>query len=183
MSEEKKAAPESGGKKKAPPVSAFDAALRYLSSSPRTEKETRDKLRAKGYSRADIDEAVRKLKMYRYIDDAKYAADFAEYNSGKLGRKKMLFKLVKMLFKLVTEKGVARETAENAVADAFSEDAELEAALAAAQKFVAAKRITERRELPKVGAFLYRRGYGREIADSVISGLSDSLSENGGDEF
>ena len=176
MSEEKKAAPESGGKKKAPPVSAFDAALRYLSSSPRTEKETRDKLRAKGYSRADIDEVVRKLKMYRYIDDAKYAADFAEYNSGKLGRKKMLFKLV-------AEKGVARETAENAVADAFSEDAELEAALAAAQKFVAAKRITERRELPKVGAFLYRRGYGREITDSVISGLSDSLSENGGDEF
>ena len=176
MSEEKKAAPESGGKKKTPPVSAFDAALRYLSSSPRTEKETRDKLRAKGYSRADIDEAVRKLKMYRYIDDAKYAADFAEYNSGKLGRKKMLFKLV-------AEKGVARETAENAVADAFSEDAEREAALAAAQKFVAAKRITERRELPKVGAFLYRRGYGREIADSVISGLSDSLSENGGDEF
>ena len=176
MSEEKKAAPESGGKKKAPPVSAFDAALRYLSSSPRTEKETREKLRAKGYSRADIDEAVRKLKMYRYIDDAKYAVDFAEYNSGKLGRKKMLFKLV-------AEKGVARETAENAVADAFSEDAELEAALAAAQKFVAAKRITERRELPKVGAFLYRRGYGREIADRVISGLSDSLSENGGDEF
>ena len=176
MSEEKKAAPESDGKKKAPPVSAFDAALRYLSSSPRTEKETRDKLRAKGYSRADIDEAVRKLKMYRYIDDAKYAADFAEYNSGKLGR-------MKMLFKLVTEKGVARETAENAVADAFSEDAEREAALSAAQKFVAAKRITERRELPKVGAFLYRRGYGREIADSVISGLSDSLSENGGDEF
>lgn len=176
MSEEKKAAPESGGKKKAPPVSAFDAALRYLSSSPRTEKETRGTLRAKGYSRADIDEAVRKLKMYRYIDDAKYAADFAEYNSGKLGRKKMLFKLV-------TEKGVARETAENAVADAFSEDAEREAALAAAQKFVAAKRITERRELPKVGAFLYRRGYGREITDSVISGLSDSLSENDGDEF
>ncbi len=176
MSEEKKAAPESGGKKKAPPVSAFDAALRYLSSSSRTEKETREKLRAKGYSRADIDEAVRKLKMYRYIDDAKYAADFAEYNSGKLGRKKMLFKLV-------TEKGVARETAENAVADAFSEDAEREAALAAAQKFVAARRITERRELPKVGAFLYRRGYGREITDSVIAGLSDSLSENGGDEF
>ena len=99
MADEKKATPKGGdkernGAEKKPPVSAFDAAAKYLSLSPRSEKEVRDRLYKKGYHKAEVEDAIARAKEYGYIDDVRYVADFAEYYGAKLGRKKLEYKLV-----------------------------------------------------------------------------------------
>ena len=98
-------------------ISAFDAAAKYLAISPRSEKEVRDRLYKKGYHKAEVEDAIARAKGYGYIDDARYAADFAEYYGAKLGKKKLEYKLV-------SEKGVPREIAANVLEDVVSEEEE-----------------------------------------------------------
>lgn len=164
------AAKETGKK---PAVSAFDAAVKYLSVAPRSEKEVRDKLYKKGYRKSEVEDALARAKGYRYIDDERYARDFAEYYGAKTGRKKVEYKLV-------FEKGVSAEIARAAVDDGISDEDEREKALTAARKYVAAKRITERKDLGKVGAHLYRNGFERGIIDGVLDEIARNLA---GDDF
>lgn len=161
---------QAGGK---PSVSAFDAAVRYLSVAPRSEKEVRDKLYKKGYHKGEVEEAISRAKGYRYIDDEKYAQDFAEYYGARTGRKKLEYKLV-------FEKGVAVDVARAAIADKIPDDEEREKALQMARKYVAAKRIAERKDLGKVGAHLYRNGFDRSVIDGVLDEIARGF---GGDEF
>lgn len=154
-------------------VSAFDAAAKYLSLSPRSEKEVRERLYKKGYHKSEVEDAIARAKHYGYIDDVRYVADFVEYYGGKLGRKKMEYKLV-------AEKGVAREIVLNGIADAVSDEDEREKALGIARKYVVAGRITERKDLGKVGAYLWQRGFGRSTIDEVIPTIADEL---GGEMF
>lgn len=174
MADEKKATPKGGdkersGAEKKPPVSAFDAAAKYLSLSPRSEKEVRDRLYKKGYHKAEVEDAIARAKEYGYIDDVRYVADFAEYYGAKLGRKKLEYKLV-------TEKGIPREIALNGIADAVSEEEEREKAVSVAMKYAASKRITERKDLGKVGAYLWQRGFARDTIDHALDAVAESLS-------
>lgn len=102
-------------------VSAFDAAVKYLAVSPRSEKEVRDRLYKKGYHKAETEEAIARAKGYGYIDDAKYVEDFVEYYGAKSGRKQLEYKLV-------SEKGISPELARNGIADALSDEEEREKA-------------------------------------------------------
>ena len=138
MAEKKSTTPEgkkkdASGAEKKPPVSAFDAAAKYLSLSPRSEKEVRERLYKKGYHKAEVEDAIARAKEYGYIDDVRYVADFAEYYGAKLGRKKLEYKLV-------TEKGIPREIALNGIADAVSEEEEREKAVSVAMKYAAGPR-------------------------------------------
>lgn len=169
-SENNSVAKETGKK---PAVSAFDAAVKYLSVAPRSEKEVRDKLYKKGYRKSEVEDALARAKGYRYIDDERYARDFAEYYGAKIGRKKVEYKLV-------FEKGVSAEIARAAVDDGISDEDEREKALTAARKYVAAKRITERKDLGKVGAHLYRNGFERGMIDGVLDEIARNLA---GDDF
>lgn len=155
--------------------SAFDVAVKFLSVSPRSEKELRDRLYKKGYHRMEVEEAMEKCRRYGYVDDARYVADFVEYYGAKLGRKKLIYKLT-------AEKGISAELARFGVEDAVSDDAEREKALVAARKCAASKKVREKKDLPKVGAYLYQRGFAREEIDRALSVLSDELFSSFGDE-
>lgn len=155
-------------------VSAFDAAVKYLAVSPRSEKEVRDRLYKKGYHKAETEEAIARAKGYGYIDDAKYVEDFVEYYGAKSGRKQLEYKLV-------SEKGISPELARNGIADALSDEEEREKALETARKCARAKRITEKKDLQKVGAFLYRKGFERDMIDSALNAVADELFGEFGD--
>lgn len=127
-------------------MSAFDAAVKYLAVSPRSEKEVRDKLYKKGYHKAETEEAIARAKGYGYIDDAKYVEDFVEYYGAKSGRKQLEYKLV-------SEKGISPELARNGIADALSDEEEREKALETARKYARAKRITEKRTCKRWARF------------------------------
>ena len=85
-----------------------------------------------------------------------------------------------MEYKLVFEKGVSAEIARAAIDDGISDEDEREKALTAARKYVAAKRITERKDLGKVGAHLYRNGFERGMIDGVLDEIARNLA---GDDF
>ncbi len=90
--------------------SALEAAYTLLDTRMRTRVETVKKLREKGYSEEEIQEAVSELTEMKYLDDYQYALRYYEYNrekrrgSGRAARE-------------LAEKGVDAATVRNARED------------------------------------------------------------------
>lgn len=140
----------------------FDQAVKYLAISPRSEQEVKDKLYEKGYHREQVDYAIERCKGYKYINDEAYARSFVDYYSHKMGRKMLLYKLT-------NEKGVDNTLATNMIADLVSDENEIEKCTDMAQKYIAKKRIVERKDLQKVGAYLYTKGFEWNIINIALS--------------
>lgn len=165
MSDKKPNSDAVGTENKPAARDAFDAAVKYLAASPRSEKEVREKLYGKGFNRAEVEEAVARAKQYRYIDDESYAAEFAETYGARYGRKKVEYRLV-------YEKGVPPDIAAAAVRNILDDGSEEEKACAAAKKYAAAKKLDGRRDAAKLAAYLYRKGFeGGVISRAVESTL------------
>ena len=130
----------------------FDQAVKYLAISPRSEKEVKEKLYEKGYHREQVDYAIERCKGYKYINDENYTRSFIDYYSHKMGRKMLLYKLT-------TDKGIDNALATNMIADLVSDEVEVEKCQNMAQKYINKKRIAERKDIQKVGAYLYTKGF------------------------
>lgn len=140
----------------------FDQAVKYLAISPRSEQEVKDKLYEKGYHREQVDYAIERCKGYKYINDEAYTRSFVDYYSHKMGRKMLLYKLT-------NEKGVDGTLASNMIADMVSDDLETEKCKDMASKYVKKKRISEKKDLQKVGAYLYTKGFEWNIINLALS--------------
>ena len=140
----------------------FDQAVKYLAISPRSEQEVKDKLYEKGYHREQVDYAIERCKGYKYINDEAYTRSFVDYYSHKMGRKMLLYKLT-------NEKGVDGTLASNMIADMVSDDLETEKCKDMAGKYVKKKRISEKKDLQKVGAYLYTKGFEWNIINLALS--------------
>lgn len=108
---------------------AQNFALNYLSYRPRSRKEVYDRLRRKGYAESVVDEVVEYLTERRYLDDRKFAHDWADFlvNHKIVGR---LF-----LRRELRLKGVLEDIIEEVIGDVYvSEDWEKELALRLVQK-------------------------------------------------
>ena len=88
-------------------VRADEAGAAILGRRMYSESELRGKLADRGYTDEEIDEAVKKLKEYGFLDDAAYAAALVERAAAKNQSKKAL------LFEL-NRRGIDRETAMDA---------------------------------------------------------------------
>ena len=130
----------------------FDQAVKYLAISPRSEKEVKEKLYEKGYHREQVDYAIERCKGYKYINDENYTRSFIDYYSHKMGRKMLLYKLT-------TDKGIDNTLATNMIADLVSDETEVEKCLDMANKYIKKKRIYDKKDLQKVGAYLYTKGF------------------------
>ena len=140
----------------------FDQAVKYLAISPRSEKEVKEKLYEKGYHREQVDYAVERCKGYKYINDENYVRSFIDYYSHKMGRKMLLYKLT-------NEKGIDNSLTSNMIADMVSDEDEIEKCTDMANKYVKKKRIAERKDLQKVGAYLYTKGFEWNIINVALS--------------
>lgn len=60
---------------------AFDYATRYF----KPERKVREHLKDKGYVKELIDEIIRKLKDYGYVNDEKYALEYVSINAERKG--------------------------------------------------------------------------------------------------
>ena len=140
----------------------FDHAVKYLAISPRSEKEVKEKLYEKGYHRNEVDEAIDRCKGYRYIDDEAYTRSFVDYYSHRMGRKMMAYKLT-------NDKGVDQTLVSNMIADLVSDDAETEKCVDMASKYVKKKRIWDKKDLQKVGAYLFTKGFEWNIINGALS--------------
>ena len=140
----------------------FDQAVKYLAISPRSEKEVKEKLYEKGYHRNEVEEAIDRCKGYRYIDDEAYTRSFVDYYSHRMGRKMMAYKLT-------NDKGVDQTLVSNMIADIVSDDAETEKCVDMASKYVKKKRIWDKKDLQKVGAYLFTKGFEWNIINGALS--------------
>lgn len=145
---------------------AYDALLKYLAASPRSEKECREKLYQKGYHKNEVEYAVERAKKYRYVNDEEYVRTFLSYYGDRLGKKKLAYKLT-------VEKGVAKDVAVNLIEDLISDDREEEKARAEAEKYARGKKLTEKSDAGKVYAHLVQKGYESDVISKIVQGLFD----------
>jgi len=146
-------------------VSCLDAAAGILDAGLYTEAEIIKKLTAKGYPKEDINEAVRKLSEYGYVNDSQYAKTLAEKlsKSGK-APKRIALELQK--------KGVSKELAREA-ADEYHGDVKAKA-LSIAKKTLGDLNLNEldreekQKKLAKVCRKLASLGYESEIIYDII---------------
>lgn len=143
---------------------AFDVAVKYLALSPRSEKEVVEKLYQKGFHKNEVDYAIDKCKHYRYIDDESYVCSYVDYYSSKIGKKMIVYKLT-------TEKGVNGTLVSNLVEDLISDEREEEKCLKMARAYAMKKRITEKKDFQKIGAYLFSKGFEWNVINKALSGL------------
>lgn len=124
-------------------MSPLDKALRFLSYSPRTEKEIRDKL---GVDCSE--EIITKLKSYGYINDEKYAEDYIESRIRSKPRSQKLILLELKRKGIITEYRIP------------STDYEL------AQKAFEKKKNLKTRE--QAMRFLVSRGFSWEVIEKTV---------------
>ncbi|MEG1662691.1 MAG: regulatory protein RecX [Clostridia bacterium] len=142
---------------------AYDAAGKYLSASPRSEKEVKEKLYSKGFHKDEVEGAIEKCKLYHFIDDEAYVRTFLEFYKNKYGAKKLAYKLT-------TEKGINRELVDNLIADELPDDLELQKAKDCAEKYILQKKF-DKKDVSKVAAFLFQRGFEWNIINQALNDI------------
>lgn len=147
--------------------SALSTALTYLSYQARTRKEMIQYLEKKEYNRAEIDEALVKLKEYGYIDDAGFAKRVAEMTHlhPAKGKNSMPRKL--------SQKGISEDLIQQTM-ETYDESVDQEKALVLAHKH-AMNNLDQpwRKCLDQINRKLYSRGFTGEVIRSVIRLLED----------
>jgi len=153
-------------------LTAIEAALRFLSLGPRSERELRDRLRRRSLRREAIEAAVARVRELGYLDDAAYARFFVEARQAAQPRSKRA-----LAFEL-GRKGVDREV----VTETVSELSDVDAAYAAAQRRLRALRALDRQTFTRrLGNFLASRGFGYGVARQTIERCWREVAGEGDD--
>lgn len=147
---------------------AYDALVKYLALSARSEKECKEKLYCKGYHKDEVEFAIGKAKKYNYINDEEYVRTYLMFNSNRYGAKKIAYKLV-------NEKGVDKKLVDNILLDAKDDEKEYDLALKMAQKYAKSRKIVDKTGAQKISAHLYSKGFDFAIINKVIAKLFDDI--------
>jgi len=142
---------------------AFQSALKYVSSKPRTEKEIADMLRSKNLQDGNIWYALGKLSEYGYVDDLQYADIYARELSAKYGGK------------MIYQKLIARGIDSEAARDASSRYGTDEAIMGHIQKLeakYAGEDDLKRRQ--KMIRSLMAKGFGYDEIKRAMGGMDES---------
>ncbi len=139
---------------------ALATGLRLLSRRLHSEEEVRQKLAAKGYDEAATAAALARLRELKYLDDEVFARYWTESAQGQRPRSRRL------LESQLRRRGVDRETAAQATAGESDEDA---AYAAASGKLRSLRGLPYPKFRERLGRFLSSRGFGYEVASSVLA--------------
>lgn len=136
---------------------AMDKALGYLSRGYKTEKQMRDYLSKRGYNADAVDYVVRKLKDYRYVDDAAYAQMYAEQNRSDKGSRRIRQELVAKGISVTLAEQSSPQDPEQALCNASR----------LAEKYMRNKPV-DVKTLQRLQRYLLSRGYDFDVVNSVI---------------
>lgn len=147
------------------PDRAVFAALNLLAHRGRSEKELRQRLRQKGFTPDAIDEAIRRVVDWGYLDDERFAAAWVEQRqtSRPRSRRALAYEL--------REKGVDREIIETTIDEAEIDEV-TDARRLAADKWRKERGLEPDKRRQRTAAFLARRGYGWDVARQVLDELA-----------
>jgi len=138
--------------------SALMSATNLLSFRDRSEKEMRDRLKEKEYGETVIDETIKRLHEYNYLDDQAFARQMVEQQLAKgRGRRAAQHAL--------RQSGVDAELIEVAIAEAFQGESESDAALLWLNRKPVPETSADRQ---KVLRSLASRGFSFDVAQEAL---------------
>ena len=129
-------------------------AMNLLQKKDYTEKQLRDKLAEGLYHNELIDDTISYVKMYKYLDDERYARDYIAYHMTTRSKNRIVQDLIK--------KGINKELLMPVLEEIYSEDSgdvELEQVRALLDKKHYDPEMYDFKEKQKLMAFLMRRGF------------------------
>lgn len=149
---------------------AKNDAYRLLSYRWYTKKEIESALLKKGYKDVVIATVIQQLEEDKYIDDQRFTEIWLENRAERklLGARRLRYEL--------KEKGIADSLIQRKMEELFSQEKELELALAAARKKAnLCASLEKEKSIRRVTAFLQRKGFSYAIIRQVL----DYLEEEG----
>lgn len=149
---------------------AAEKAASYINVKPRTEFQTIKYLKDKGFEQEIIDEVVKELKEYRYIDDFEYSLMYFRYGFEKR-------RGTERIKRELAEKGVSNEIINLAFEESEDVPDQLEAATEIASGMMDGINTEElsydakRKLQAKIGRRLMAMGYSSDVIYKVINRL------------
>lgn len=139
---------------------AKSAALRYVGYSPRTVKQTTDKLHTLEFDEMIIYKTIDFLKSYNYLDDKKYAKSFIDsrIKQKRHGQYKIAHDLM--------QRGISRDISDPLLEG--YEDEQYEGALYLYERRSKGRDITDHKEKARITRYLQGRGYSFDIIRAVM---------------
>jgi regulatory protein len=142
----------------------FNDAVNLLSFRLRSEQELKTRLRKKGYEDNWIEDALEKLRYYKYVDDEQFARMFT---NDRMNLKKLGQRAIKQELRM---KGINKEIIDEVVEEICEEETELSQAIELAEK--KARTLSSKddfyKQRQKLLQHLVRKGYSFEIAGQAI---------------
>ncbi|MFN3742153.1 MAG: regulatory protein RecX [Anaerolineales bacterium] len=145
---------------------ALQYALRLLTHRPRSQAEVRQRLEQRGWSEKIIEETLERLHQDGLLNDVAFAHSWVEnrYIFRPRGRR--------LLIRELRQKGLDEQTIQDALGDIDEEGAAYAAARPRAQRL---KGLEPRLFYRRLTAYLVRRGFSYETADTVARRLWEEL--------
>lgn len=143
-------------------IKCKESALRMIERNFKTEKEVKDKLKLKGYDDDSIENSVRFLKEYNFVNDRAYTKAFINDKLKTMGSQKIKYSLI--------QKGIAKEVIEEELSDLNKEN-EKSVALNIAKKKLSAIKNKENDKYKisgKLYRFLISKGYESNIINDIV---------------
>jgi len=153
-------------------LATYDRALNMLAFRGRSASELRRSLVRKGEERARVDVAVERLREAGLLDDASFARQFARSKVLGAGHSR------RRLQQELARKGVARDTADEAIGDVMEQEAVDEVALveaAARKKLRSLAKLDPVIRDRRLWAYLARRGHDSTSIREVMGRLAKEL--------
>jgi regulatory protein len=148
----------------APPAGdAYDAAVRYLGSRPRSVAEIKRHLRTKRFDDAAQDKAIDQLRAQRYIDDEAFARYWVEQ------RARFRPKGARAIVSELMAKGVARETIDVVLGEADLDSETKRAREAIRRPMTRWLSMTEPERKRKIHQYLAARGFSYDVIEEVLA--------------
>ena len=141
----------------------YNSVVKYIGAKVKTERQIRDYLYRKEYTKDVIDEVVEKLKEYKIIDDQLYTDMYVRSNPN--------YSIMKMKQKLFAG-GVKSELVDKAI----GEIDEASSALKNAEKFMKNKELSKE-NIDKLIRRLNYLGYGWDTIKNVLNKLKCDVEE------
>ncbi len=151
----------------------LNAALLFLGYRPRSEAETRTRLQKHGYTGAEIDRVVERLKTLKLLNDAAFAEFWNENRTTFKPRGQ------RMLKSELLRKGVDAVT----ISESVEGIDELENARLAARAKVRTLKVEDYQTFRnKLGGYLQRRGFDYGVISKIVKQVwEERTGENGPD--
>jgi regulatory protein len=137
----------------------LNTAFQFLSYRPRSEMETRERLKKRGYEEGDIEQVIVQLKRLSLLDDTAFATFWKENRTSFNPRGQRMLKME------LLHKGVGREIIDETIGDID----ETENAYRSAKSKVKTLLVTDYQVFRRrLGAYLQRRGFSYPVINKVV---------------